>query len=274
MRGKLRMYQRMKWIVLCTALAAPLPAFANPEEAVLDATLLPGWSTESGGRMAAFSVTLAPGWKTYWRSPGDAGIPPLFDWSASENLASVRYHWPTPEVFHTAGYLSLGYHDGIMLPVEVTAVDPDLPVVLRATVDMGVCKDICLPASVTVDTVLTAPGANNPAIKAALRAQPQTAAAAGLGQISCAVDATEDGLRLTATIDLPVQGGEETVVFESGVADIWASTATTTRTGNVLTTAADLVAPSGAPFTLDRSGVILTVIGDGQAVEIRGCPAG
>jgi DsbC/DsbD-like thiol-disulfide interchange protein len=263
----------MKRILLCTALAAQ-PALANPDDAVLDAALLEGWTTDTGTRMAAFSVTLGPGWKTYWRSPGEAGIPPLFDWSASENLASVRYHWTTPEVFRTAGYLTVGYHDGMMLPVEVTAVDPSQPVVLRATVDMGVCSDICLPATLQVDTVLTAAGVNNPAIKAALRQRPQAAGAAGMGQIRCAVDPTANGLRLTATIDLPAQGRDETVVFESGLADVWASEAVTTRSGNVLTSVADLVAPSGAPFALDRSGVVLTVIGDGQAVEIQGCPAG
>lgn len=249
------------------------PAFANPDDVVLDATLLEGWTTDSGTRMAAFSVTLAPGWKTYWRSPGDAGIPPLFDWSASENLAAVRYHWTTPEVFRTAGYQTIGYHDGMMLPVEVTAIDPSLPVQLRATVDMGVCSDICVPATVQVSTVLTPAGVNSPSIKAALRAQPKAAGVAGLGRITCTVDPTRDGLRLTAIITLPAQGRAETVVFESGVANVWASEAITSRDGGVLTASADLVAPARAPFALDRSGVVLTVIGDGQAVEIRGCPA-
>jgi DsbC/DsbD-like thiol-disulfide interchange protein len=267
------MVRRMKRILLCMTLVAQ-PAFANPDEAVLDAALLEGWTTDTGTRMAAFSITLGPGWKTYWRSPGDAGIPPLFDWSASENLASVRYHWTTPEVFRTAGYLTIGYHDGMMLPVEVTARDPSQPVILRATVEIGVCRDICIPATVAVDTVLTAAGINNPAIKAALRQQPQAAGVAGLGWISCTVDPTVDGLRLTATIDLPPQGRDETVVFESGIANVWASEAATSRSGDVLTAVADLVAPSGATFALDRSGVVLTVIGDGQAVEIRGCPGG
>ncbi len=260
----------MKHALLCIALLAQ-PAFANPENAVLDAALLEGWTTDSGTRMAAFSVTLAPGWKTYWRTPGDAGIPPLFDWSASENLAAVRYHWTTPDVFRTAGYLTIGYHDGMMLPVEVTPVDPTQPMILRATVDMGVCSDICLPATLQVDTVLTAAGVNNPAIKAALRARPQVA---DTGHVTCAVDPTSNGLRLTATIDLPAQGRDETVVFESGIADVWASEATSARAGGILTASAELVAPSGAPFALNRSGVVLTVIGDGQAVELRGCPGG
>jgi DsbC/DsbD-like thiol-disulfide interchange protein len=271
------MYPRMYRIILCTALMAPVfapTAFANPDEAVLDAALLPGWTTPDGTHMAAFSITLAPGWKTYWRTPGDAGIPPLFDWSASENLGTVRYHWPRPEVFRTAGYLTMGYHDGMILPVEVTPVDPAQPVVLRAVVDMGVCKDICLPSSVTVDAVLTVPGVNNPAIKAALRERPLAAEVAGVGRVTCAVDAAEDGMHVTATIAMPALGGAETVVFESGLADIWASEAVTTRAGDVLTTAARLVAPSRAPFALDRSRIVLTVIGEDEAVEIRGCPGG
>jgi DsbC/DsbD-like thiol-disulfide interchange protein len=273
----LRIYRRMKHVIFCAALVGPMmagAALANPDDAVRDASLLAGWTTAEGTHMAAFSVTLAPGWKTYWRSPGDAGIPPLFDWSGSENLAAVRYHWPRPEVFHTAGYLTLGYHDGMMLPVEVTPVDPTQPVVLRAVVEMGVCKDICLPSSVAVDAVLTVPGVNNPAIKAALRERPVAAEAAGVGGVSCAIDAADDGMHVTATIAMPPLGGDETVVFESGVADIWASEAETTRAGDVLTTAARLVAPSRAPFALDRSGIVLTVIGADQAVEIRGCPAG
>ena len=93
-------------ISLFLALAAPAlapPALAMTQDEVLTATLLPGWRMENGHQMAGLSLTLSPGWKTYWRSPGEAGIPPLFDWSGSDNIASVRLHWPSPSVFHTNG---------------------------------------------------------------------------------------------------------------------------------------------------------------------------
>ena len=79
------------------------PALATTQDDVLSAQLRPGWQMENGGHMAAVELQLAPGWKTYWRSPGDAGIPPTFDWSGSDNVRSVRIHWPAPLVFDANG---------------------------------------------------------------------------------------------------------------------------------------------------------------------------
>ena len=53
--------------------------------------------------MAAVEIRLAPGWHTYWRVPGEAGIPPRFDWSGSQNLAAVAYEWPRPEIIVSYG---------------------------------------------------------------------------------------------------------------------------------------------------------------------------
>jgi DsbC/DsbD-like thiol-disulfide interchange protein len=261
-------------IATCLALLE-VPALAQSTQQIdnLDAALLPGWQTDSGSHMAALQLSLAPGWKTYWRSPGEAGLPPLFNWSGSENVKSVGIHWPAPSVFHTNGMQSIGYYDGVVFPLEVTAIDPSKPVLLRAEVEIGICRDICLPATLHLSTDLTAPGAANPAIKAALAARPKAAAKAGLAFIRCAVDPIADGLRITATIDMPAIGTTETIAFEAGRPDIWVAEATTTRSGNQLVSTTEMVAPSGAPFALDRSKITLTVIADGHAVEIRGCPA-
>ncbi len=249
------------------------PALSNPDEAVLDARLLPGWSTDQGTHMAALSLTLAPGWKTYWRSPGEAGIPPAFDWHRSENLQSVALLWPTPQVFHTSGMLSIGYHDGLLLPIEVRATDPTKSVTLRASIDIGVCKDICVPAMLEVAVTLTRPGVGDPAIKAALRDRPVDAVAGGVTGVACSVEPTEDGLRLTATVAIPRLGAEETVVIEPGRPDVWASDTAVIRAQDTLTATTEFVASSDAPLALDRSAVVLTVLGGAQAVEIRGCPA-
>lgn len=248
-------------------------ALANPDEAVLDARLLPGWSTDQGTQIAALSLTLAPGWKTYWRSPGEAGIPPLFDWNRSQNLASVALHWPTPQVFHTSGMRSIGYHDGLLLPIEVRAIDPAQPITLRASIDIGVCKDICVPAVLEVEVTLTQPGVGDPAIKAALRDHPITAQDAGVGKVTCQVDPTSDGMRLTATLAMPSTGPDETVVVEPGLPGVWVSDTVMMRAGNTLTAAADLVGQPGTALALDRSAIVLTVLGGAQAIEIRGCPA-
>ena len=256
------------------ALAGPASAQGMTQSDVLEGNLLPGWQMTGGAHMAALDLRLAPQWKTYWRAPGDAGIPPSFDWSGSENVASVRFHWPAPDVFHTNGMQSVGYHDHLVLPFEVTARDPSRPVVLRAQVELGVCKDICMPASLTLETRLMSPGSPDPAIHAALKARPATSAEAGMGMVSCKVEPIRDGLRVTAEVDLPQQGSREVVVMEPGLAGVWVSQSQVSRQGARLTAVADMVPPSGAPFALDRSAVVLTVIGSaGRAVEIKGCPA-
>ncbi len=255
--------------LLCTPVLAQSTAHVDN----LDATLHSGWQTDNGGHMAGLQLSLAPGWKTYWRSPGEAGIPPLFNWSGSENVKSVRVHWPRPAVFLTNGLQSIGYHDAVTLPLEVTAIDPAKPVTLRAHVELGICRDICLPAALDLSTTLTAPGAGSDTIQTALAARPAAARNAGLTSISCVVDPIADGLKITAVMDLPVQGATETVAFETGQSDIWVAEAITSRRGGTLTSVTEMVAPTGTPFALDRSQIRLTVIANDKAVDIRGCPA-
>jgi DsbC/DsbD-like thiol-disulfide interchange protein len=257
----------IKALILAAMVATP--ALATTQDDVLSAQILPGWQMENGHHMAGVSLQLAPEWKTYWRSPGAAGIPPLFNWSGSENVKSVRVLWPSPQVFHTNGMQTIGYHDGVILPLEVVAIDPLKPVLLRAGVDLGVCNEICMPASVALSADLGMGLQPDAAIKAALRDLPEAGNSVG---ISCEVQPIDDGLRVTALIDLPARQGE-TVVFEVADASIWVGEAASGRAGGRLTAVADLVASNGAPFALDRSGVMVTVLGGGGSVEILGCPA-
>lgn len=242
------------------------------QDELLQASLLPGWRMEDGHHMAGLALDLAAGWKTYWRRPGEAGIPPQFDWTGSQNVKSVRIHWPSPVVFHTNGMLTVGYKGGVVLPLEVVPIDPNLPIHLQTRVDMGICKDICMPAHVNVSADLAAPGGDEAGIRAALKARPESGGQAGVAGVSCTVEPITDGLRLTASIAMPARGQEE-VVFEPSDPAIWVAEAVTTRQAGVLTSVTEMVASSGAPFALDRSGLRLTVLGDGRAVEILGCPA-
>ncbi|MCZ8151496.1 MAG: protein-disulfide reductase DsbD family protein [Rhodobacteraceae bacterium] len=259
-------------LALCLAAAPPAARAFSPEE-VMSGQLRPGWQLPDGGHMTALHIALAPGWKTYWRSPGDAGIPPMFDWSGSENLASVQFHWPRPHVFHLNGLQTVGYKGELVLPIEVTPADPTRPVRLKGSVELGVCDDICLPATLPFDLLVDGPGAPDPVIDAALSDRPIVAAKAGLRSIGCTVDPIDDGLRLTALLDLPPAGEEEVVVFETGTPGIWVSEADTARQGAALSASVEMVPPHGAPFALDRSAVTVTVISKSRAVEIRGCPA-
>jgi DsbC/DsbD-like thiol-disulfide interchange protein len=259
---------------IALALALCLAAPAGAEDTLIRADLLNGWQTATGTQMTGLHLQLAPGWKTYWRAPGEAGIPPVFDWSGSTNVQSARIHWPAPHVFTTNGLRSIGYKGDVVLPVELTPRDAAQPMRLVGRVDLGVCSDICVPASVQVDAALTAPGGADAAIEAALAARPVTAAKAGLKSAICRVEPIRDGLRVQADLVLPSTGGAEVVVIEGGAPDIWVSEPEVTRDGAHLIASADLVAPSGKPFALDRSALVLTVLGTKRAVEIRGCSGG
>ncbi|MDR5653377.1 protein-disulfide reductase DsbD family protein [Xinfangfangia sp. LG-4] len=239
------------------------------------AEMLPGWRTAEGRHMAALRIDLAPGWKTYWRAPGDAGVPPVFDWQGSENLRGVEVHWPRPEVFRLNGMQTIGYSRQLVLPVEVLPRDPGAPVRLTANVDLGVCNTVCVPATVSVAADLPVRGGTaDPAIRAALDAAPESPRQAGVQALGCRIEPMADGLRVTAVIDMPrLPGRAETAVLEPGDPDIWVSEAATRREGGRLVATSEMVAPDGLPFFLDRSRLTITVIGQGRAVEIRGCPA-
>ncbi len=223
--------------------------------------------------MAALDLVLAPGWKTYWRSPGDAGIPPSFDWSGSQNVKSVRIHWPAPAVFHTNGLQTIGYHDRLVLPVEITPEDPGKPIRLKVRMELGVCDEICLPAALDLASDLVSPGAPDASIKAALAQRAATAQEAGVTAITCRIDPIKDGLRLTASVGLPDPGLPEVVAFETADREIWVAEAITERRGGELVAMTELVPPNGAPFALDRSKVTVTILAGSGAVEVKGCPA-
>jgi DsbC/DsbD-like thiol-disulfide interchange protein len=261
---------------LLFTLAALIPAQAESPvpETLVTATVLPGWRTGEGSHIAAIRLDLAPGWKTYWRAPGEAGIPPSFDWRGSSNLDGLRIHWPRPVVFHTNGLQTIGYHDTLILPVEITRFDPGQPIHLDLRMDMGVCSDICVPASVHVTAELPMGGKPDPAIEAALADQPGSAAKAGLTALTCVVSPIDDGMRVTATLTIPPLGPQETVVLENRQAGVWTGGTATMRDGGHLTATADMVGDTGTPFVLERGRIRLTVLAGDRAVEADGCPAG
>ncbi len=119
-----------------------------------------GWAEEAQGRLRLISAQqslageavdlglefdLQPGWKIYWRSPGDAGLPPRVDWSGSENLKQAEIAWPVPHRFSLFGLETFGYGDQIVLPVRAEAERPGAPLRLRAKVDYLLCEEICIP---------------------------------------------------------------------------------------------------------------------------------
>ena len=101
---------------------------------------------DSPNREVIVEIALQPGYKTYWRTPGDSGVPPTFDWSKSENLGSVTVKWPAPKWFFDGSGYAIGYGGRTRFPVSVVAQDKSKPLIVKLNLDYAVCKEICIPA--------------------------------------------------------------------------------------------------------------------------------
>ena len=129
-------------------------------------------------RVAGVEIRLDPNWKTYWRMPGEAGVPPQFDWSKSENVASVDVLYPAPRRYPDKGGDAVGYSGSVIFPVIVTPKDATKPVKLSLEMAFGVCKDICVPLETTLGVDILRPAAGTappPALKDMLDRVPRQA---------------------------------------------------------------------------------------------------
>jgi suppressor for copper-sensitivity B len=150
-------------VVAASAQGAPAPATSSAGPDVASAwsasshsavRLIAGGRTPDGAYRIGVEIKLIGSFKTYWRVPGDAGVPPVFDWSASENAGSVSLRWPTPERFVDAGLTTIGYKQSVVFPAVVRAADPSKPTTVSLSLDYAVCDRICIPAKATANLTL------------------------------------------------------------------------------------------------------------------------
>src|SRR5437588_1132985 len=126
--------------------------------------------------LAGVEITLAEGWKTYWRTPGDAGVPPYFDWTGSTNVAKIEVRYPAPSRLDEPAALTIGYKNSVIFPVEVTPRDAMRPVDLELSAQFGICREICIPADTAISLTLVPSqleGEASPALLAALERVPR-----------------------------------------------------------------------------------------------------
>ena len=265
---------------LAVALGALFPVAVaagdtQPLSDIVQAEILPGWQTPDGTYMAGLRLNLAPGWKTYWRAPGDAGIPPLFSWTGSQNVTGAQVHWPRPTVFHQNGMRAIGYDGEIVLPIELSLARTDAPLSVRGEVTIGICEEICVPVTLNLRADLPQSGqAEAASIRAALRQRPESGDRAGVGPVTCQVDPIDDGLRLTARIPVRGIGAGDAAVVETADPSVWVSEPALSSADGILTAVADLVPADAAPFALDRSKLRITLLSGKTAIDIQGCSGG
>lgn len=254
----------MLWAVAAAPHAAPLAEIG----------LLDGWSDGDGRRIAGLSIIVAPGWKTYWRSPGEGGLPPDLDWSASRNLADLSVEWPAPMAFDSFGMTVLGYEGHVVLPLVIVPRDPAMPVVLDLAATIGVCAEICVPveaqASLVIEPGTVGQGAS--LIRAHRARVPVSADVGGVVKAACGVRGAGSDRVFEAQLrfDHPVQVVPRMVV--EGPPAAWFGPVSVSAQGTVLTARSD-VAVYGDGTWIGRDSLRMTLLWPAYAVDVTGCAA-
>jgi DsbC/DsbD-like thiol-disulfide interchange protein len=172
---------------------------------------------------AGVEIKLDPGWKTYWRQPGDSGVPPTFDFSGSQNVNSVKVLWPAPERFPDgAGGNSIGYVGRIVLPLRVSPKDSAKPSTVHLKLDYAVCGNLCVPAEATLELALNGGGAEETAIeKADMRVPRPVALGAGQGLSIRSVHREPGRERDRVTVEILAPKDAEVGLFVEGPTPDW-----------------------------------------------------
>lgn len=101
---------------------------------------------DAQGRLKGMlDIQLKPGWKTYWRDPGDAGVPPTIDVSANPDIERVDIDFPVPQRHDEGDFQWAGYDHPVALPVTFTFKAGSGSSPIDADVFLGVCETICVP---------------------------------------------------------------------------------------------------------------------------------
>jgi DsbC/DsbD-like thiol-disulfide interchange protein len=216
--------KRVRDLLLCALLFVAPPALAADASGwALDirsaARLIAGSAPKHGATLrAGVEFRMDPGWHTYWRYPGDSGVPPQFDFDGSDNLRDAKVVFPAPRAFSDESGTSIGYLEHVVFPIVVTPKDPEKPVRLKLMAAYAVCEKLCVPAEAQLELLLS-PGANgyDEAIKAAQ------------AQVPTKVTPEQIGLKLRRVADAPkpivefeLAGQPKAEVFVEGPTAEWA----------------------------------------------------
>ena len=279
-------------IVLAAAIlfcAGAAPAVADSERAAVESAWaetaqtkvrLVSAVTGSGALQSVplgLQFILAPGWKTYWRSPGDAGLPVRVDWAGSANLAGADLAWPVPHRFTLFGLDTFGYQDEVVLPIAARPADPAKPLSLRLKVEYLVCEKICIPysASLALDLPASAPAPSDFAqiIDRYRSRVPGDGSAHGLRLLAATAEGSEAKPRLVVSVDstLPLQQPD---LIVEGPASLYfpAPRVAIDRDGHHVRLTVEVKRDSHGP-PLAGTPLVLTVVDGNRGLEAKRAPA-
>lgn len=228
---------------------------------------------DDGRHIAGLRLQLAQGWKTYWRVPGDTGLPPRLSWQG-HGITGTAAQWPVPEIMSDSTGTTYGYHNQVIIPVVFQLTGSGTPEV-SGQIDIGICDTICIPASLTVTGTLPDTQTRDPKIIAGLIDQPKAAVDTGYPGARCALTADGGTIHVQASVRSPDQGAHEVLIIETRDTAYWVTQGKSARNGDTITSQA-MIEPisTGKSLSIDRSQLRITHLGSNGAVQFDGCLGG
>jgi DsbC/DsbD-like thiol-disulfide interchange protein len=172
--------------------------------------------------LGGIEFQLQAGWKTYWRTPGDSGVPPRIDFSKSENVEAVTILWPAPKKFEDgAGGYSFGYKKQLVLPLRIAIKSADKPVTLRAAISYAVCEKLCIPVEASAELAfVSAASTEDRALTSALDQVPKPASIGDPNPLTIR-ELKREG-PTSVIVDVTAPEGSEVELFAEGPTPDWA----------------------------------------------------
>ncbi|MEW9806928.1 protein-disulfide reductase DsbD domain-containing protein [Mesorhizobium marinum] len=247
------------------ALLAHAPAHASSSDWVemegARVRLVTAGMPDADGRIKGIlDIELRPGWKTYWRDPGDAGVPPTIDVSANPNVDDADFDFPAPQRHDDSGFQWAGYDYPVALPVTFTLSDPAGPSAISAEVFLGVCETICVPVQARFELDASGDPDNTgdvDAVEAAFEAVPPAATQDFGVRIS-----SRDGDRLVLEASFPGDP-ESAELFVAGEGHVFTTPVRETRGGKTFFSV-EMTPPDQTP---ERPVIHYTLATDAGAVN-------
>src|SRR5262245_18866831 len=227
---------------------------------------------EQAAIRAGIAIRLKNGWHTYWRYPGDAGVPPRFDFAGSQNAKSVEVRWPAPQRISEQGLVAIGYTGDVILPLAIRPQDRTKPVKLHLKLDYAVCETLCVPAEGQAELVLTGGPSSQDAALAAAEARVPKEAALGEGSPLAvkSVSREQAGPRPRVIVDVAAPATTLVDLFAEGPTPDWALPVPVAVAGAPAGLQRFAFELDGAPpgATYDGARIALTAVGGDSAIEV------
>ncbi|WP_286203091.1 protein-disulfide reductase DsbD domain-containing protein [Rhizobium lusitanum] len=190
------------------------------------------WADNPGGRMrlvalapdaqgrirAALQIEPAPGWITYWREPGESGIPPQVSPVPDGGIALTKMSFPVPKPIIVGAIQEIGYDAPVTLPLDFR-IEGKQPAKLELTAFIGLCKDICIPFQAELSLPLSAAGQSTPHEQALLDAADASLPQAPTPDFTAESHSlSADGKMLSLRLTLPEASGDAPLIYVTGPA--------------------------------------------------------